>query len=327
MRDLRRIFKKPITLGILLLMLLTLTGLPWLVEPYQIVSLITILMYAILTLSWSIFSGPTRYISLATAAFFGIGIYTSAVLNQELSLPVIMLIGGTLSGILALFIGLLTLRLKGVYFILFTFGTSALIRHSLQWWEINRTHTVGRIVFSPIDNVGIYYFMLSIFALTVLSAFALRQSRFGWALAAIGDNEEATEHIGVNVTTLKVLTFALTAILIGTTGSVMAFRFTYIDPTISFNPLISFLPVMMAIFGGRRIWGPIVGATLFTQLQLMLITEYPYYFMLVMGLILIGVILFLPDGLTSLIDKGLPYVLRYAPIGKLYGKLRYNDNP
>ena len=84
MRDLRRIFKKPITLGILLLMLLTLTGLPWLVEPYQIVSLITILMYAILTLSWSMFSGPTRYISLATAAFFGIGIYTSAVLNKEL---------------------------------------------------------------------------------------------------------------------------------------------------------------------------------------------------------------------------------------------------
>ena len=327
MRDLRRIFKKPITLGILLLMLLTLTGLPWLVEPYQIVSLITILMYAILTLSWSMFSGPTRYISLATAAFFGIGIYTAAVLNKDLPLPVIILIGGTLSGIFALFIGVLTLRLKGVYFILFTFGTSALIRHSLQWWEINQTRTVGRIVFSPIDNVGIYYFVLGIFAVTVLSAFALRQSRFGWALAAIGDNEQAAEHIGVNVTILKILTFAFTAVLMGATGAVMTFRFTYIDPTISFNPLISFLPVMMAIFGGRRMWGPIVGATLFTQLQLTLITEYPYYFMLLMGLTLIVVILFLPDGLTSLIDKAIPYVVRYPTFGKLYGKLLYNDNP
>jgi branched-chain amino acid transport system permease protein len=327
MRELRRIFKKPLTLGILILLILVLAALPNFIRPYQIISLITILMYVILTLSWSIFSGPTRYVSLGTAAFFGIGVYTSAVLNQKLPLPVIILVGGLISGTLALFIGLLTLRLKGIYFILFTFGTSALIRHSLQWWEINITRTIGRFVRAPASNVAIYYYVLGIFALTVLIAFALRQSRFGWALAAIGDNEKAAEHIGINVTILKVLTFALTAVLMGGTGAVMAFRFTYIDPTISFNPLISFLPVVMAIFGGRRIFGPIVGATLFTLLQLMLITEYPYYFMLVMGITLIIVIMYLPDGLTSLIDKAIPYVVRYPTFGKLYGKLLYNDNP
>jgi branched-chain amino acid transport system permease protein len=90
----------------------------------------------------------------------------------------------------------------------------------------------------------------------------------------------------------------------GAIGAVMASRFRYIEPAIAFNPLISFLPVLMAIFGGvARLWGPIVGAVFFTLLQEFLITEYPYVYLLLFGLVLILVIAYLPGGLAELIER------------------------
>lgn len=305
MNSLKTIFKQPLSIGLLVLSLILLAILPRGVKPYTVVSLTTILMYVILTLSWSIFSGPTHYISLASAAFFGVGVYTSAVVVQQVPLAAAIIAGALVSFILALFIGLLTLRLKGIYFILFTFGVSALVRQSLLWWETHVTGTVGRFVLGPpIETV--YYIILLIFAFTLLTAFFIRQSRFGLALNSIGYNEEAAAHIGINVTMLKTITFAVSALFMGATGAIMATRWTYIDPTIAFNPLISFLPVLMAIFGGTsRLIGPILGATIFTILQEFLITEYPYVYMLIFGATLIIVILFLPDGLVGLFDKGI----------------------
>jgi branched-chain amino acid transport system permease protein len=260
-------------------------------------------MYVILTLSWTMFSGPTNYISLATAALFGAGVYASAVLDDSLPLFVVVLISGLLSFLLALLIGLLTLRLKGVYFILFTFGVTALIRNTIQWWETHFTLTVGRHVSSP-GNDTVYAYMVAIYAFTLIFIFLLQNSSYGMALQGIGENEDAAEHIGIDVTRLKVLTFALSAIFMGAAGAVMATRWRYIDPTIAFNPLISFLPVLMAIFGGTSmLGGPILGALIFTLLQQYLITEYPYLYMLLMGLTLVIVILYLPGGLLVLVMK------------------------
>src|SRR4030043_2147911 len=131
------IFKKPFSLGFLFLALILLATLPLYVQPYLVILLTTILMYVIITLSWTIFSGPTRYISLASAAFFGVGVYTSALLGKTLPLPVVIAAGSLFSFILALCIGLLTLRLRGMYFIIFTFSISELIRNFLLWWETN----------------------------------------------------------------------------------------------------------------------------------------------------------------------------------------------
>jgi branched-chain amino acid transport system permease protein len=90
----------------------------------------------------------------------------------------------------------------------------------------------------------------------------------------------------------------------GAAGAIMATRWTYIDPSIAFNPLFSFMPVLMAIFGGvSQLYGPILGAGLFAYLEELLITEFPYYYMLLFGTILIVVILFLPGGLVGLIEK------------------------
>lgn len=276
--------------------------LPNLVETTVIISMITILMYVNLTLSWAMFSGPTNYTSLATAAFFGAGVYTTAVLSTKAPLPVIVLAGGAVGFLLAMFVGLLTLRLKGIYFILFTFGASALLRTTILWWETNVAGTVGRIVFGP-GTEPIYYYVLAVFALCLFVTYFVRNSKYGLALQSIGQNEKAAAHIGINVTALKVLTFALSAFFMGAMGAVMAHRWTYIDPTIAFNPLISFLPVLMAIFGGiGRFYGPIIGGAIFTILQEFLITQYPYYFMVLMGATLMIVILFLPEGLIGVIS-------------------------
>lgn len=295
--------KRKLAMGVIAATLVALLLAPQIVSRRSIVTLITVLMYVILTLSWTMFSGPTRLVSLATAALFGVGVYTSAAVEGMLPLPVIVGIGALLSFALALLIGVLTLRLRGVYFILFTFGVSALVRNVVQYWEARVSLTVGRHV-PGVDNETLFYYVLAIFALTLLSAFLLRDTSLGMALAGIGDNEHAAEHIGIDVTRAKVLTFAGSAVFMGAIGAVMASRFRYIEPAIAFNPLISFLPVLMAIFGGTsRLWGPILGAVIFTLLQELLITQYPYVYLLLFGLTLIAVIAYLPGGLAELTER------------------------
>jgi branched-chain amino acid transport system permease protein len=289
--------------ALLFFILLLLATLPLYVGPYLIILLTTVIMYVILTVSWAIFSGPTRYISLASAAFFGVGAYVSAILGQALPMPVVIAVGGLVSGILALFIGLLTLRLRGMYFIIFTFGVSELIRHFLLWWETTFMGTVGRWVVA-VDHTSVYYVMLVIFMMALVVGYLIRRSKFGLALQSIGEYEEAAVHIGINVTVLKTIIFAVSALFMGAAGAIMATRWTYIDPQIAFNPLFSFMPVLMAIFGGiGQLYGPVIGAAIFALLEEVLITQFPYYYMLLFGLILVAVILFLPRGLVGLIQK------------------------
>src|SRR4030042_4581999 len=158
---------------------------PLYVQPYLVILLTTIFMYIILTVSWTIFSGPTRYISLASAAFFGVGVYTSALLGKSFPLPVVIVAGSLLSFILAIFICLLPLRLGGMYFIIFTFSISELLRNFLLWWETTMTGTVGRWVVM-VEHVTVYYVILVILVMALLTAYLIRRSRSGLALKSIG---------------------------------------------------------------------------------------------------------------------------------------------
>ena len=288
---------------VMLIVLILLATSPLYAPTYTVILLTAIFMYIVLTLSWAIFSGPTGYISLAPAAFFGIGIYTSAILGKVLPLPVVVGMGGLASFCLALLVGALTLRLKGIYFAMFTFGLVELIKHLLLWYEINMTGTRGRFVI-VVDNNTIYYVMLIILVILLLTAYFIRRSKFGLALQSIGENEEAAAHIGINVTRVKVSAFAISALFMGATGAIIATRWTYIDPYIAFNPLFSFTPVLMAIFGGMgQLYGPILGATILAYLEEIFITRFPYYYMLLFGVILLVAILYLPNGLVGLIQK------------------------
>jgi branched-chain amino acid transport system permease protein len=296
--------------GIALLVLILLAASPFYASPYTIVLLTTILMYIVITVSWAIFSGPTGYISLASAAFFGVGIYTAALLGKTFEINTslsgvltVVGIGALASFVLALLVGALTLRLRGIYFVIFTYGLAEFIRHFLLFWETNITGTRGRIV-ALVPTETVYYIMLAIFVATLLTAYFIKNSKFGLALQGIGANEEASAHSGVNVTMVKIMTFGVSALFMGAAGAIMATKWTYIDPYVAFNPLFSFLPVLMAIFGGLgQIYGPVIGATIFAYLEEVLLTKFPYYYMLIFGIVLIVFITYLPEGLIGLIQR------------------------
>ena len=277
--------------------------LPLYAPVYTVILMTAIFMYIVLTVSWVIFSGPTGYISLAPAAFFGVGIYTSAVLGKLLPLPIVICSGALASFCLALLVGALTLRLRGIYFSIFTFGLVLLIQQLLLWYEVRITHTRGRFVI-VVDNTAIYYVMFAILVVLLITAYLIRRSKYGLALQSIGEDEEAAAHTGINVTVLKTIIFAVSALFMGAAGGIIATRWTYIDPFIAFSPLFSFLPVLMAIFGGMgQFYGPIIGAAIFAYLEEVLLTRFPYYYMLIFGIILVIAIVYLPDGLVGFIQK------------------------
>jgi branched-chain amino acid transport system permease protein len=270
---------------------------------YKLIFVANILMYVVLTVSWAMFSGPTGYISLATSAFFGVGVYSTALFSAELPLILVILIGGIASFCLAYLVGSITLRLKGMYFTMFTFGLVELIRNLLHWYEVNITGTVGRMVISP-DATTIYYTMVCIFIAVIFASYLIKRSRFGLALQGIGESEDAAAHTGINVTRVKSVTFAVSAFFMGLTGAAMSLRWSYVDPTMAFDISRSFMPVLMAIFGGMgHLYAPIAGASVFSILEEIFTTKFPYYYMLLFGLTMLLVIRFMPLGIEGIIER------------------------
>jgi len=286
-----------------LILLALLATFPLYGSAYNVILITAIIMYVVLAVSWALFSGPTGYISLATAAFFGVGIYTMAVLGGELPLLAAVAAGGLVSFIIALIVGAITLRLRGIYFTIFTFGLVELLKHLLLYWEVTVTGTRGRFIVL-IENTTIFWVMLGIFVVLMLTSYFIRRSKYGLALRSIGENEEAAAHLGVNVNLMKVFAFAVSAFFMGAAGAIIATRWTYIDPYVAFNVFNSFLPVLMAIFGGMsQLYGPVIGAVIFAYLEEQLLTRFPEYFMLTFGLILVLFIVYLPNGLAGLVSR------------------------
>ena len=129
------------------------------------------------------------------------------------------------------------------------------------------------------DSLTIYYYMLVIVFVTVFFTYFLRRSRFGLILQSIGESEEASAHIGINVTRYRIIVFAFSCLFMGMAGAVMATKWAYIDPRIAFNPVLNFTPVLMALFGGvERLYGPILAASVLTVLSEVLLSRFPYYY-------------------------------------------------
>src|SRR5262249_13672950 len=141
--------------------------LPTMLSDYWVSLLINILFYWILTTAWALFSGPTRYVSLATSAFFGVGAYLVAWLVKGMALYAIFALAAAVGIGVALVVGLSTLRISGMYFVIFTFGLSELIRELAIWWEINQTKTLGRYVFVDFPSRLLYWHLLALAVLVV----------------------------------------------------------------------------------------------------------------------------------------------------------------
>jgi branched-chain amino acid transport system permease protein len=265
---------------------------------------INLLQYAVLATAWAMFSGPTRYISLATTAFYGIGAYTVAVLGEQLPWPAVLLVTLAIGSLVALVVGLATLRLSGVYFVIFTFGLAELIKQVVIWYEVNITRSSGRYVFLDMSQDAIYWQLLVLLALALAVGWWLRRSRLGLALRVIGEDETAARHLGIDTTRVKLLLFVVSAGFMSLVGVVIAPRWTYIEPAIAFNPYVSFQVLIMALLGGPTHWlGALAGVVPLTFLFEFLSVNFPNYFSVLLGATFLIIVYVLPGGVVALLQR------------------------
>jgi branched-chain amino acid transport system permease protein len=289
----------------LALVVAALAVVPWFVSDYGLGFMVNLMCYLVLTVAWALFSGTTRYVSLATAAFFGLGAYTVAMLIKEMPIYATFGVALVLGTLMALLVGLVTLRISGMFFVIFGFGLSELMRELLVWWEINKTHTMGRYVFVPFDTTMIYEHLLGLAVLVFLVGWLLRRTRLGVALLVIGDDETMARQAGINVPLAKVAIFVVSSVFMTAVGAVMAPRFGYLTPNFAFNPLISFQVVIMALLGGmQRLWGPVLGVVPLVLLSEFLQVRFPFWFSVFLGLVFMIIVYFLPRGITGLVEDG-----------------------
>lgn len=284
-------------------------ALPFFGSGYALSMAINLLMFTALATSWAIFSGPTGYISLATVAFFGIGAYTVGVFGEALPWPLVLALSGLLSAVVAAVVGLATLRLRGVYFVIFTFGLAELIRQLVTWYEANHSGSVGRYIFLNISQEQIVWQLTTLVAAVFVVGWLIQRSRTGLTLRMIGDDEVVAVHCGANTTIAKLAVFIVSAVFMAVVGAIVAPCWTYIDPTIAFNPVISFQVLIMALLGGAgRLYGPALGVIPLVLLFEYLSANFPNYFSILLGVTFMAIVYLVPTGIAGLVESAAPKV-------------------
>ncbi|MGA1644705.1 MAG: branched-chain amino acid ABC transporter permease [bacterium] len=289
-------------LGLLLLSALA----PLILNAYWLSVAVTMMMFIALSTSWALFSGPTHYISLATGAFYGVGGYLvgTGMSDFNLSFWLMAAISPIVATILAALIGLATLRLSGVYFVIFTLGLAEMIRNLVSWIQNNFLGSRGLYVLTDFDEADIYWMLLVITSCIYLLGWVVNRSRLGFALKIIGNDEMVARHVGINTAWSKVLLFMTTGFFAALVGAVIAPRYTYIEPNQVFSPKLSFLVVIMALLGGAsRLWGPIVGVIPFTLIWEFVSAEAPNYTYLFLGIVFLLIVYVLPQGFVGRFEQ------------------------
>jgi branched-chain amino acid transport system permease protein len=282
-----------------------------------------VLQYIVLSTAWNILGGYTGYINFGTGAFFAIGAYSSAVLHKlpallktfdimipAVPLPLMILIGGIVSGIVGLGTGYLTLRLRGVFFAIATLALSVVVQTLIVNWDYvggSRGIYVIRPALAPLGGGYIQYLYTLMMALTVISVGIARWiegSRLGLGFAAIRDDELAAEAGGVPTLRLKLIATTLSGALMGMAGAPLPYYVTYLDPGSSFNLAYAVNSVAMPVIGGMTSWvGPIIGAILLgTIQQLATVTISSALNLLIVGVLLILFVIIAPNGIMGLIS-------------------------
>jgi len=279
--------------------LLPLTG-----NGYYISIGVTIAMYTVLATSWSLFSGPTHYISLATAAFYGTGTLIVAYGIETVPYWILLVFAVIAGAVLAALVGLATLRLSGVYFVIFTLGLAEMIRQLTSWIQNNFTGSRGLYVLTDLTEEHIYWELLVLAAVIFMVGWWIGRSRLGFAMRIIGNDETVASHVGINTAWSKILLFMVSGMAASLVGALLAPRWTYIEPNLAFSPLLSFEVVIMALLGGiHRLWGPLVGVIPFTILLEVIEANYPTQTILVMGIAFLLIVYLVPHGVVGRLEE------------------------
>lgn len=270
---------------------------------YALQLAISIAMYTALATSWLLFSGPTNYIALSTAAFFGIGMYTVAGGIDLIPYPVLIAAAGVAGAALAAVVGLATLRVAGVYFVIFSLGLAELVRQIMTWLQ----HVLGTMsgLYVTVERSEPMYFwqLLLLTAVVYLVGWWIGRSRLGFALRIIGNDELVAVHCGINTARAKVILFVISSAFASIAGALVAPRWGYVEPVVAFSPFVSFQVVIMALLGGtHRLWGPLLGVIPFVLLWELISIEFPNQTTLLLGVCFLLIVYVIPNGITGLIE-------------------------
>ena len=294
---------KPLFRLLPILFFAAMTALPLVAGDYYQGVGFQLLMWIALTQSWVLLSGLTGYISLGHAVFYGLGGYLTVLTWHLLPLPVAIPLSGLAAALFAGLIGYPVMRVRGPYFVILTFGLAELVKYIVINVEA-ALGKFGRLMMGAPGLETLYWVMLALAIAATLLVVLVGRSRFGAGLRAIREDEPAAETAGVPAARYKLAAFALSAVIPGMVGGLVALRTTYFEPQQIFSPTISFTVVTMAMIGGSdRARGPIMGALFLVLLSELLWANLAELYMIILGLLLIGFVLFAPTGLDGLLRR------------------------
>jgi len=272
-----------------------------------------VLQYVVLATAWNILGGYTGYVNFGTPAFFALGAYTAVVLIRSVKAPlgVQLLAGAVVSGLLGLALGYLTLRLRGVFFSIATLALAVVLQTLFVNWNytggargIALTRPATAALFGSYVQF-LFVVMLGLAALAVATAWWIERSWVGRGLAAIRDNEEAAECMGVPTLRLKLLATTVSGVLMGLAGAPFPYYVTFVEPVSVFDLNYAVNSLAMPMIGGTTTWvGPVIGAVLLgTAQQIATVTISSALNLLLVGLILVAFVILAPEGIVGLVQR------------------------
>jgi branched-chain amino acid transport system permease protein len=282
------------------------------VNPYLYFAGYVILQYVVIATAWNILGGYAGYVNFGTPAFFAMGAYTSVFLIQSTRapLPVLILAGGLVSALLGLGIGYLTLRLRGVFFSIATLALSIVLQTMVMNWEYvggSRGLSVIRPSGAPFGNYVMFLFtvMVTLAVVAVVTARFIERSWVGRGLAALRDNEEAAECMGVPTLRLKLFATTISGFLLGVAGAPFPYYVTFVEPNSAFNLDYAVNALAMPMIGGTTSWvGPVIGAVLLgSAQQLATVTISSEMNLFIVGIVLVAFVVLAPEGLLGLVRR------------------------
>jgi branched-chain amino acid transport system permease protein len=283
------------------------------INEYFFYAAFVVLQFVVLATAWNILGGYAGYVNFGTAAFFGVGAYTAVLMFKALSAPLALQILGAaaVSGLLGFGAGMLTLRLRGIFFAIATVALIFILETVMTNWRYLGGATGLQLlrpeVLAPFDSyTRMLFFVMALMAVAAVSvARYIQTSWIGRGLRAIRDTEEAAEASGVPTLRLKLVACTVSGALMGAAGAPMPMYLSFIEPASSFNLLYSVNTLATAIIGGTAHWlGPLIGALLLTSLQqIVTVTISNEVNVLVVGVLLVLFVVAAPDGIIGLFRK------------------------
>jgi branched-chain amino acid transport system permease protein len=314
----------------LAILIAVVAGLPLAVtNAFALDILIRILLFSFIGVAWNLMGGYAKQLSLGHAAYFGLGAYTSTIMQIDFNISpwIGMLAGGIVAMLASLPIGWLCFRLRGPYFTIATIATAqALMLIFLKFrdfaWGAEGT-TIPNLGSSPLmmqfeTKASYCYVVLGLLALGLAVTYRIERSWMGYYLVAIGENEDAAEAVGVNAPRIKRDIYMISAFLTALAGTFYVQYIYFIDPATAFSFNISIEAALVSIVGGiGTLWGPVIGTVLLETtsalLQSWLGSSTGGVQLTVYALILMAVILWRPTGLMGLISQGWQRLMQRQP--------------